>query len=441
MNRKQRLELAHWAVSQAQKNGAGEVGVDISNKREIEVDFRDAKLEQLKESTQNSLSLDIYANKRYSSHSTNDIRKESLEKFIQEAVAMTKYLTEDPYRSLPDPKYYQGQKDIDLQINDSYYEKITSEKRVKIAKELEKIASAQSDKIISSSSGYGDTYFEATKVNSNGFEGNRQGTYFSAGADVSVKDEITGGRPDGWDWRTVRFYKNLPSEETLAKNAVKRALRRIGQTKLDSGLYDMIIENRSCWRIFYSLYTPLQGSSLQQKSSCLEGKLGEKIGSDKLTVIDDPFVVSGIGSRLYDGEGMAAKRRVMMDKGVLKSYYIDTYYGKKLGMEPTTGGATNVVSDHGKRSLDDMIKRMKKGILVNSFIGGNSNSTTGDFSFGIVGLYIEDGEVVKPISEMNISGNLMDLLNQLVEVGNDPYIYSSLRLPSMYFKDVQFSGI
>ncbi|KPL04247.1 MAG: hypothetical protein AMJ90_01285 [candidate division Zixibacteria bacterium SM23_73_2] len=441
MNRKQRLELARWAVSQAQKYGAGEVGVDISNKREIEVEFREGKLEQLKESTQNSLGLDIYANSRYSSHSTNDIRKESLEKFIGEAVAMTKYLTEDPYRSLPDPKYYQGQKEIDLQVNDPYYEKVTSEKRVKIAKELEKIASAQSDKIISSTSGYGDTYFEATKVNSNGFEGDRQGTYFSAGADVSVKDEITGGRPDGWDWRTVRFYKDLPSEETLAKNAVKRALQRIGQTKLESGLYDMIIENRSGWRIFYSLYTPMKASALQQKSSFLEGKLGQKIGSDKLTVIDDPLVKSGIGSRLYDGEGMAAKRRVMMDKGILRSYYIDTYYGKKLEMEPTTGDATNVVLDYGKRSLDEMVKGIKKGILVNSFIGGNSNSTTGDFSFGIGGLYIEDGEIIKPVGEMNISGNLADFLNKLVEVGNDPYLYSSLRLPCMYFKDVQFSGI
>ncbi len=447
MNKRQRLELAHWAVSQAQKSGADEVAVDISNSRDIEVEFRDGKLEQLKESTQNSLSLSIYANKRYSSHSTNDIRKESLGRFIEEAVGMTKYLNEDPFRSLPDPKYYQGQKEIDLHINDSYYEKITSEKRVKIAGEIEKIASAQSDKIISCTSGYSDTYFEATKVNSNGFEGNRRSTYFSAGAEVSVKDDITGGRPEGWDWRTAHFYKDLPSEETLAKKAVKRALQRIGQTKLESGLYDMIIENRSGWRLFYSLYTPLQGSSLQQKSSFLEGKLGQKIGSDKLTVIDDPFVEFGLGSRLFDGEGMATKRRVILDKGVLKSYYIDTYYGKKLGMEPTSGSATNVVLDYGKRSLDDMIKDMKKGILVTGFLGGNSNSTTGDFSFGITGMYIENGKIVKPVSEMNISGNLADLLNQLTEVGGDPYIYSSwlpsmyFRLPSMYFKDVQFSGI
>jgi len=440
MKRKERLELANWAISQAQKSGAGEVSVDLSHSRDIEVGFRDGELEKLKESTQNSLGLSIYVNSRYSSHSTNDIRKESLEKFIEEAVAMTRYLNEDPFRSLPDPKYYKGQKDVDLHINDSDYEKITSGRRVKIASEIEKIASAQSDKIISCTSGYSDTFYESTKVQSNGFEGERRGTCFSAGAEVTVKDKKE-GHPEDWDWRTVRFYKDLPSPETLAKSAGKRALRKIGQDKIRSGLYDMIIENRAGWRIFYSIYRPLQGSSLQQKSSFLEGKLDQKIGSDKLTLIDDPFIESGMASRLYDGEGMAAKRWVMIDKGVLKSYYIDTYYGKKLGMKPTSGSATNVVLDYGKKSLDEMVKGMKKGILVTGFIGGNSNSTTGDFSFGIIGVYVEDSKIIKPVNEMNISGDLADLLNQLVEVGGDRYTYSSLRLPSMYFKDVQFSGI
>jgi PmbA protein len=352
---------------------------------------------------------------------------------------MTKYLSQDPFRSLPDPKYYELQKKVDLQIYDPDYEKVTPEQRVKIAAEIEKIASSQSDKIISCTAGYSDTFFESTKVHSNGFEGENRGTVFSAGAEVTVQDEKS--RPEDWDWRTVRFHKDLPASEVLAKSAVKRALNKLGQVKLQSGLYDMVVENRVNWRIFYSLSEPMSGQALQQKSSFLEGKLGQKIGSDSLTLIDDPFIFSGLGSRLFDGEGMAAKRRVILDKGVLKGYYIDTYYGKKLGMEPTSGSPANIITDYGTKSLDEMVKSMKKGILVTGFIGGNSNSTTGDFSFGIIGMYVENGEIVKPVHEMNISGNFTEFLNQLVEVGNDPYIYSSLRLPSLYFKDVQFSGI
>jgi PmbA protein len=268
MNRKERMDLARWVITQAQKEGSDDVAVNLYHNRNIQVEHRDGKLEKLKESTENSLSLTIYANQRYSSHSTNDIRRESLNKFIDQAVAMTGYLNDDPYRSLPDPKYYKGQKEINLQIYDSDYGKINSDKRVEMAREIEGIASAQSDKIISCTAGYSDTFYESTKVHSNGFEGENKGTVFSAGAEVTVKDEK--GRPEDWDWRTVRFYKDLSSPEILAKSAVKRALNKIGQTKLETGLYDMIIENRSGGRFLYSLYGPMSGSALQQRSSFLE---------------------------------------------------------------------------------------------------------------------------------------------------------------------------
>jgi PmbA protein len=440
MNRKEKMELARWSADFAGKSGADEAAVDLYQSRDIETEFREGKLDKLKESTESSLSLTIYVNNRYSNHSTNDIRKESLKKFIEEAVSMTKYLSEDPYRSLPDPKYYEGRKEIDLQIYDSKYRSINSEQRVDIARQIEKIASEQSDKIISCTAGYSDSFTESTKVHSNGFEGDRESTYFSAGVEVTV-DDGQGGRPEDWYWATVRYFDELPSAEFLAKNAAERALGKIGQSKMESGKYDMIVENRSAGRLLYSLYRPMRASSIQQKNSFLEGKLDEKIASEKLSVIDDPFIPKGLGSRTYDGEGLATRRRALIDKGVLKSFLVDSYYGKKLGIEPNSGSTGNVVLEYGDQSLDELIAGMEKGIMVTSFIGGNSNSTTGDFSFGIVGKYVENGKIVKPINEMNISGNLIDLLNQLKYVGNDPNLYSSFRLSSLYFTDVQFSGI
>jgi len=440
MNRKERLNLANWAVDLAKKNGADEVAVNISNRREIEVEYRDKKLEKLKESIQSSLGLTIYADNRYSGHSTNDLNKDSLKKFIEEAVAMTKYLTKDPYRSLPDPKYYQGLKKVDLKILDPDYEKVDSKKRVQFAAEIEAAAMTQSDKIISTTAGYSDTYYESLKVHSNGFEGEQQGTVFSAGAEVTVRDDKE-GRPEDWYYATVRFHKDLPTPEILGKKAAQRALRKIGQDKIESGVYDMIVENRAGSRLLYAMYGPLTARALQQKSSFLEGMLDQKIASDILTIIDDPFVPAGMGSRLFDGEGIVAKRRVIIDNGALKSYYVDNYYGKKLGMEPTSGSASNIVFNYGSKSMDDMLKDVKKAILVTGFLGGNSNSTTGDFSFGIVGLLVENGKIVKPVNEMNISGNLKEFWKQLVEVGNDPYVYSAWRMPSLHFRGVQFSGI
>lgn len=125
---------------------------------------------------------------------------------------------------------------------------------------------------------------------------------------------------------------------------------------------------------------------------------------------------------------------------MLRQYYIDDYYGKKLGMEPTAGSPSNVVFELGTKSLEEMVKDIKRGILVNDFIGGNSNPTTGDFSYGILGLLIENGAVTRPVNEMNISGNAMDLWAGLVAVGNDPDPYDSVRSPSMLFEGVHFSG-
>jgi len=440
MNNKERLDLAQWATEYALTSGADEASVSISNRREIEIEFRDKKLEKLKESTQNSLSLNIYAQNRYSGHSTNDLRKDSLSKFIDEAVASTKYLTKDEYRSLPDPKYYPKKLEGDLKICDRSYDKIESANRVKMAAEIEAAAMAQSDQIISTTSGYSDVYSEGVRIHSNGFQGESEGTRFSAGAEVTVKGK-EGDRPEDWYYASTRFHNDLPAPEILGEKAAKRALRKVGQDKIASGKYAMIVENRAGGRLLYMFARPMSARALQQKSSFLEGMLGQKIASEKFTVIDDPFLEKGMGSRFYDDEGLAAKKRIMIDKGVLRHYYVDDYYGRKLGMEPTTGGTSNLVFEYGTKSFEDMMKALKKGIVVTGFIGGNSNPTTGDFSFGITGLLVENGEIVQPINEMNISGNAKEFWNRLVAMGNDPNPYSSWRIPSMFFEDVQFSGI
>ncbi|PKK83576.1 MAG: TldD/PmbA family protein [candidate division Zixibacteria bacterium HGW-Zixibacteria-1] len=440
MNKKERLELAHWAIDRAKKAGANDAAVDIAYSRDIEVSYRDHELEELKESTQNSLNLEIYAAGRYSSSTTNDMRKTELERFIDGSVAMTKLLGEDPSRGLPDPKYYQGQQEIDLKIYDSAYDNITSSDRVEMARRIDESVGGLADNLITSTSQYADTYSEFIKVNSNGFEGFSRETAFSGGLEVTLQDE-NGGRPSDWDWATVRFIKDIPGPGELSKKAVERAGQKLGQKKMESGLYDMVVENRAASRLIGSLDYPMSGSALYRKNSFLEGKLGERIASEKTTITDDPFLISGLGSKLFDNEGMATRRRIIIDKGILKSYFISNYYGRKLAMEPTISGRTNSIIELGDKSLAELIKDVQKGIFVTSFIGGNSNSTTGDYSMGIIGMYIEDGKIIRPVNEMNISGNLLDLFQQLDATGNDAYPYSSIRRPSLYFKDIQFSGL
>ncbi|UCG62535.1 MAG: TldD/PmbA family protein [Candidatus Zixiibacteriota bacterium] len=440
MNNKERLELAHWTVAQAKKAGASEAAVWVGNSREIEIEYREKRIDKLQESTENGLGLSVYLNGRYSNNNTNDLRKETLGRFIEEAVAMTKYLGEDPYRSLPDPKYYEGRKDIDLDICDAKYDSVTSDQRVKLARDAEDHALSLSDKIVSCSASYSDGIYESVKVHSNGFEGSQRSTAYSLGVDVAVTDD-KGARPRAWDWKTVRHFNELPAPPTYGDQAVEKALASIGQTKIESGSYDIIVENRARASLLGALEEPMNGSNLQQKNSCLEGKLGEQVFSELLTVREDPFIKGALGSGLYDPDGFPRRKRTIVEKGVLKEYLIDWYYSRKLGVEPTGAYLSNVIFELGNRSLDEMIKSMDKGILITGFIGGNSNATTGDFSFGIVGKYVEGGKVIKPINEMNISGNILEFWKQLVEIGNDPYQYSSLMRPSMSFKGASLTGV
>ena len=160
-----------------------------------------------------------------------------------------------------------------------------------------------------------------------------------------------------------------------------------------------------------------------------------------MTIVDDPFIVSGRGSRLFDGEGMATELRSVVDAGILKTYYIDTYYAGKLDMEATSGSTTNLVFEPGEKDLEGMLADIDRGILVTGFNGGNSNGATGDFSYGIEGFLVEKGTLVKPVAEMNITGNFKSLWQNLVAVGSDVDPSRSWRMPSLVFDRVDFSGI
>jgi len=144
---------------------------------------------------------------------------------------------------------------------------------------------------------------------------------------------------------------------------------------------------------------------------------------------------------LFDMDGFALKKRVMVDEGVLKEFFVDWYYSRKLGWEPTTSGPSNLIIPPGKRSVEDIMKDLGRGIFITGFIGGNSNSTTGDASIGIVGQLFDGGKLVQAVSEMNIADNHLKFWNKLVEAANDPWIYSSQRFPSLVFEDVVVSGV
>lgn len=434
------MEVAKRAASVATKAGAKDARVFVNRTRDISVEWRDGKLDRIQESTSQGLYISLYVDGRYSSNSTSDLRPEALDKYVETSVAATKYLAVDEHRKLPDPSRYAGVTAKDLEKRDPSIGSITPEQRLAKAEELEDASRAGDDgRIISVTTWVGDTEGMWVGFSTNGFEGSEEGTKFSWGTDISVED-TDDRKPSGWDYGSTRFFGDLPPIDRIGRVALERGLAQLGSKQVKTDKYEVVVENRAAPTLFKHLISPLSGSAIQQKRSFMEGKIGEKIGSDLLTVTSDPHLPRGLSSSAWDNEGMATTPRPVFTEGTLKTFFLDTYYASKLGMEPTTSSISNLVWNPGDRSPSEMIAGMKRGIYVTSFLGGNSNSTTGDFSLGIKGHYVEDGKIVHPISEMNIAGNHLEFWKNLAELGNDPWVHSSNRTPSLRFTDIQCSG-
>jgi PmbA protein len=436
------LDQAKKIVALAKSKGAADARASAYSSREVEIAWRDGRVEKVSEATTRGASVSLYVDGRYSAVSTSDLRPEALEKFLEESIAMAKTLAKDPFRTLPDPKLYAGRAAVDLQLYDPKYESVTADVRRKMAKELEDAARSVkgSESIVSVETGVSDTRSMSAMASSNGFEGEREETQFWQSAGVTCKDK-DGRRPEESDYAGAHFFAELPSPADVGRRAAERTLGTLGSAKGKSGTVTMVIENRAGARMVRSLLGPMTGRALQQKQSFLDGKLGKQIASKLLTLTDDPHLAKGMASRLYDGDGFATKKRVVIEKGVLKTYFIDDYYARKLKVDPTTGGSTNLILVGGKKGLVELIADVKDGLLVTGFLGGNSNSVTGDFSAGIQGYRITGGKRAEPIAEMNVSGNLEGFWKKLVAVGSDPWVYSGTRTPTLVFDGVQVAGL
>lgn len=436
------LDVARRAIELAKKKGASDASANASRAREVEIGWRDGKVEKATEATTRGLSMALYVDGRFTSVSTSDLRPEALERFVEDAVALARTLAKDPHRALPEPKLYEGRSKDDLQLFDPSHATLSIDARREVAKRLEAGARSATgaDALVSVTTGTSSTHSTFARATSNGFEGEKEETSFGAWAEATTKD-VDGRRPEDWVAVSARRYADLPAPEGLGREAAERALAARGSKKGESAVTTLVVENRAARRVLGALLGPLTARALQQQQSFLDGQLGKAIGSKLFTVTDEPLLVRGLGSRLFDGEGIAAKRLPIVKDGVLASYYVDVYYGRKLKSAPTTAGPSNLVLAPGKKDLAALLADVKDGILVTGFLGGNSNATTGDFSLGIQGFRVRAGKKAEPINEMNASGNQRELWKKLVAVGSDAYVWSSQRTPTLVFEGVSVAGL
>jgi PmbA protein len=434
--------VAAEAVARARKAGAQAAAATVRRERNVEMGWRDGKLERVSEAVKRSLDVELFVDGRYGLATTSDLRPAALDKLIVDACALTRTLAPDPQRALPDPQLYGGRATADLEIEDDTHGAITPERRHDIVRTIEAAARGADGKehILSVDARYGDTRKELFRVASNGFAGARTETSFWSSADVSVQDP-DGRKPESGWWSEARHFAALADPAQVGTLATARAVGRIGSKKGRSAVMPVVVENRAGGRLVAFLLQAARGRAVQQKQSFLEGRVGQAIGSPRLDLGDDPLQRRGLASAPFDREGMTAHARSIFDGGKLRMLFLDTYYARKLGLPPTTTMWSNLAWRTGARSAAQLIAQAATGVFITTFIGGNSNSTTGDFSLGFQGFAIRDGKLAEPLSEMNLSGNHLELWKRLAEVGDDPFESSSMRTPTLFFDGAQVAGV
>jgi PmbA protein len=432
--------LAEGVVAIAKKAGAEEVTVGVVRSAQVQLTRRDRRVEQASEAMSRGLSLSVMVDGKFSSHSTSDLRAEPLAGFVQGAVEATRCLEPDPDRALPPLSLCgPGATPEQLDALDPAWESRTAPARGDDAERLEEAVLARDmPHRISSAVSLSDGWSETIRVTSNGFSETIADAWFMLGGETAVQDG--GRRPEASSYYATRYLADLPSVDRIADDVAERVRDRLGAGPIASGAYPMVLLNRATGRLLSVLGGALAGSSLHQHRSCLADRLGTRIASPLLTLNDDPHLPRGLASRPWDGDGLTARPFAVIEEGVLRSYYINVYYGRKLGVPPTTGGRSNWVVRKGERSWQDLIAPLPEAILVDGFVGGNSNPATGDFSFGIRGALYRHGERARALSEMNMSGNLLDIFQRLSAVADDPWPWGSTFCPTLLFDGIQFSG-
>ncbi|WP_029904956.1 TldD/PmbA family protein [Prevotella sp. 10(H)] len=436
---KQHNDTAQWAMELALKNGCQAARVSIITGNNNSFEYRNQQLDKLHQSAENKLYIELFTDGKYGTYSTNRIEREELEKFIKEGIISTRYLAPDTFRQLPAPaRYYKGNGE-DLDLYDKSFESIGTDDKLEIARNAIEEIYETDKRIVSVSSSYDDGVGAEYMIASNGFEAESIDSAFNLTVEVALKTDGD-ARAESY-WFDSAIYWNDLKKSGIAKKALTRALQKIGQIKIKSGKYDMLLDNTTSSRLLSPMLSAMYGTALQQKNSFLLDKLGSQIASDELTITDTPHLKRSFGARWCDGEGVATKENVIIEKGILKSYFIDTYNSLKMNVSPTISSPSILQTNLGNKNFDDLLQSIHKGIWVTGFNGGNSNPTTGDFSFGVEGFLIENGVIKTPVSEMNITGNMLSLWANLIETGNDPRSSSPWRIPSLLFSEVNFSGL
>lgn len=438
------IQTARHCLQYCLSLGAAQVRVSLNKSLMNLTGLLNGEVDKVSHALDRSLQLAIFADGRYGTFSSNRLEIPELEAFIREAVDTVRMLEPDSLRSLPDPsRQVRGAgSGLELGLYDPAYEGLDADKRRSMA--LESCFWGRRDqldfKLVSEEGEYSDSVFDMLVLDSNSLEARHTETSFELGYESTVED-ADGKRYSAYWWEASSSLKDFKTED-CARKAALRAAAQMHPRDIAPGKYNLIVDSENASKLVSPLVSALGGSALQLKNSFLEGKLGEKLFPECFTLWDRPCTPGATGSRLFDSEGVATADAPVIEKGVVKRYFLNTYFARKMQMEPTVEDVSRLWMEPvgGLASLDELLERVGEGILVTGFNGGNSNPATGNFSYGVEGFLVSGGKIVHPVREVLVTGDFIGLWNKLIATADDARPCMSRLIPSLAFKNVDFSA-
>jgi PmbA protein len=442
--------LATDVVSRAKKAGATAAEAVVREGSEFSTVVRMGEVETLKESGSRALGLRVFIGQRTASTYTSDFSEDGIQRLVKGAIDLAHITSEDAFAGIPEPDEL-GSLPGDLQLYHDDVYSLAPEERIDYARRAERAALDADPRMKNSDGGSFDAATgHKVLANSHGFVGEFRRSYCSVSAAPIAQDEKGGMQRDYW-YSMARTLAKLESAESVGKEAARRTLRRLGSRKIASTQVPIVLDQVVAGSILGNIFEAINGDTIYRQSSFLANKLGEKVAADNITVVDDGTIPGGFGTEPFDGEGIPTRRTVVIENGVLKSYLLNTYTAKKLGMK-TTGnasrglagtpgiGAGNFFLQKGERTPQQIISGIKQGLYVFQFLGFGVNMVTGDYSRGASGLWIENGELTYPVEEVTVAGNLKDMLNNISEIGNDLEFRGSTAAPTLRIDGMMIAG-
>jgi PmbA protein len=443
-------ELAQDIVHRAMAGGATAAECVVREGDEFSTLVRLGQVETLKESGSKALGVRVFNGQRAASTYSSDFSRAGLDRMVKSALELSRITSEDPFGGIPGADQLGALGgNLDLYHPDVY--SLPGEERINYARRAEKAALDYDPRIKNSEGGSFDAASgHKVLANSHGFVGEYRRSYCSVAAIPIAQNESGAMQRDYW-FSVARSLSKLESPEQVGRIAAQRTLRRLGAKKVKTAHVPVVFDPLVAASILEHIFEGVNGDSVYRGASFLAGKLGEKIASDNLTVIDDGTMVGGFGTAPFDGEGIPTRRTVVIENGVLKSYLLNTYTAKKLGLQTTANAARglagtpgiapgNYFLQPGSKTPQELIGEIKDGLYVTEFLGHGANLVTGDYSRGASGLWISGGELTYPVEEITVAGNLKEMFRNISQIANDLEFRGSVASPTIRIDGLTVGG-